>query len=735
MARILYAFVNNIIEAEKEYEFYLYFDSFTKREESKILRCHLYDSQFFLEYYLPEIPLSSMQKVNSINSLLVSKTTALTIGKNIRSFKIKFPAQLAGGTFKLDFYLQGRGENTLNSPDKVQDLHSVSDFIAKISNPSLSKPTGMYVYNNQISVDVTIESSSGPSFEKLYWGKNEEIEYGKKSPSRSKTTVYSNEMLYAHLHTEGLYGKPITIFIGNNQLNTNIKDNTLVVSYNSKIFFNSRLNQIFFRIRDVSLPYGTLVCKHSFKITPDLKFDSSKALKIKPATTSATNVTNDPKTDDWKKMSKSTCRVDFRPSKNYDGSFGFSWFRVEDTEQKLFNDNSFLKYLGFHYESPKLVQQDPNSTEGKFQKNDKMINNHINDYQRILIPSMLDGVDMDSPESVKSGKYLVPQMTIQKGEKAELEMYIKNKTMPQKFSFEFSNPLADKFLTIDKKELDSIKKGDTIKIECKKEFSKAINLNVYAYPQKDDEKNRDLCGSIRILPNDVMHQRNVDVLIINVCLPSDLDNTKSKKIMGSKIAKIKINELKKFYGQSYFKLHVKKKTIKLHNPNDPLVDSYYQDKKILPLDIFKNLRIADSSIYSNDLDYYKGGILAQLMDNLTNYISDVNRYCYKIIQIPWTITEKTKDKNGRIYYDSISGFSFDEIRLTFCFEGCNDSTPTHELGHAFGLPHTFTGCTSKAKYVYQYAKTDNFMDYSHQKGVDRHSFYYWQWKAMNVLME
>ena len=106
MANIIYAFVNNTIVADQEYDFYLCFDSIDNNDESQLLRCHLYDSQFFLEYYLPEIPLSSMQKVNCMNSLLVNKSTAQNLSGNIRTFKIKFPAQLAGGTFRLDFYLQ-----------------------------------------------------------------------------------------------------------------------------------------------------------------------------------------------------------------------------------------------------------------------------------------------------------------------------------------------------------------------------------------------------------------------------------------------------------------------------------------------------------------------------------------------------------------------------------------------------------------------------------------------------
>ena len=83
----------------------------------------------------------------------------------------------------------------------------------------------------------------------------------------------------------------------------------------------------------------------------------------------------------------------------------------------------------------------------------------------------------------------------------------------------------------------------------------------------------------------------------------------------------------------------------------------------------------------------------------------------------------------------LNGYSYTSKRFTFCFSNCNLATPAHELGHALGLPHTFTGCTAKAKYVYQYASTDNIMDYSHKYDVERQSFFYWQWKTMNTNIE
>ncbi len=740
MANIIYAFVNNTIVADQEYEFYLCFDSIDNDDESQLLRCHLYDSQFFLEYYLPEIPLSSMQKLNCMNSLLVNKSTAQNLSGNIRTFKIKFPAQLAGGTFRLDFNMQAGGKDSMESAYKIFDIQSVNDFIAKVSNPNSQSLTGMTVYNNQISVDITIENSSGPSFTDLYWGKNEDISYGKKSPTRSNTTVYSDEPLYAHIHTEGMYGKYILIDFGNltNRLAT-IKDNTLVVNFNAKYFYNTTKNAFWVKPHNLSssMYYGA-------DITPSLTYNQGNALNIDSPVTSAEIVQTGAKTEDGK-LSKSTlCRVDFRPADNYDGSFGFSWYRVADTNTQntgQINDWSFLENIGLHYQKydqgvSEIVQQDINSTQGEFHKNDNMIKNHINDYQKILMPLMLkEGVNMESPEAISSGKYLVPKITIRKGKTAQLKMLVQCKEAPEKYCLEFSNPNAEKdgYLSLSEKDFTSLSTGKTIEIECKKEFSKSIDLNMYAYPK--DSKVGLLCGSIQILPNDIMHQRNVDLLVLNVCFRTTGDAIKGKELTG-----IDIKQIQKFYDQAYLNLHVVEKEIYLNDSADPYVQDYYIQHYKWPMAEFNDLLISDvTDPCYNSIDYRKSKDLTNLFDRLISVIPLNNLNCYKIIIVPWQ-TINIAMVNNIIKHYQINGYSAaGDKRIIFCFKGCNDSTPTHELGHALGLPHTFTGCTSKAKYVYKYHSTDNFMDYSHQRQgfnpTNRLSFFHWQWNTMNALME
>jgi len=722
MAKILYAYVNDTLIAEKEYEFYLCFDSLLENYDRYMILCHLYDPQFFLEYYLPEICLSPLAMEENVKpSFLLDSNSISTMRRKIRTFKMKFPSHLAGGTFRLDFVLQKM--NSLEAPKINPDygVKTMQEFLMNIYSPQIPIPMKIPVDNNRFSVDVTIESPSGPSITYLYWGDSEEIKYGEEPTKRmrSDTTVYANERLHAHIQTEGLYGRDIQIAIRNSpqRYSYRVQDNTMVISGLSGNFYDSSKRIFSITPYIKNMPYNK-------QITPSLSYNSQDSLNIKAPKVSAANVMTDAEKDDWEKYSNCECRVDFRPTKKYDGSFGFSWFRTEDTNtknSKTLNDCSFLNHIGYQYdtygENSKIITQDINKYNGIFKVDTDMIDRHIKEYHRIEMPLMLqNGVEMESRDAVKSGKYLVPQMTIRKGITAELKLYLQKINTPSKFSFQFSNPVAEKegYLTINKKELNSISPDETIKIECKKEFSKAVNLDVYAYPEDNDEGKKELCGSVRILPNDIMHQRNIDLLFVNV----SYRNKKGQSIIDN------MNDyIPKYFNQAYLNFHITTINIVLDDRNDPYVIKYFQSENSWPSEVIERIFIPNSDI----IRYEKTDDLDKVLIKLTQNISSVNCNSFKLAAIPF----ETMKRNGSY----IGGYSVPGTDLVVCYEGGTVATPTHELGHALGLPHTFTGCTSWAKYVYESKKTDNFMDYCHHINVERLSFFNWQWKVMNALME
>ncbi|MEE3483636.1 MAG: hypothetical protein VZQ98_04825 [Bacteroidales bacterium] len=751
MANIRYVFYNKKVVADSEYDIYLYFDSISEADKKKLLRCHLYDEKFFLEYYLTPIPLSSMKEVDlSLSYLFTSWWNNLPgWSSNMRVLKLKFPQHLAGGTFKLDFHLQTSESQDLEKPKRIPNINEIKMSIPVKKGVGDSDCTAMSVNNNAFSLNLTIDSQKGPSIKAVYWGKNEDIEYGKLSSRRSDTTVHPGESLYAHIHTEGLYGKEIYVLNGKSDYHPfQILDNTAVCSANVSFFLNSKNDVVFKADIHKYLPGYT-------EITPKLTYDSTK-IKLESPVTSAVNVIDGENPDHPDLKSETFCRIDFRPPYSYDGSYGFSWYRVGDTQtaqDSYINDYSFLENIGFHYDHDGSIIQNINAYQDKytieieeqinntkrkkkiekicyrFEPQKQMIENHMFDYQKILMPKMGDGKDSNCGLTTKT--YLIPQMTIRKGKTVKLALYVSLKRPPKEYKFEFSNPKAEEegYLSTNLKTIshtDII--GKEIQISCKKEFSKSVNLNVYAYWEKGNENTRTLCGSVRILPNDIMHQRNVDLLMVNVHY-----NEKGNKIIdGVSETGITYETLQKFYDQLYVNIHVIKHTIKLYDQADSCVYKYYQEKKRWPQDDFNLLTKKDkknNTIFNYDKKTNTAGKLKGLFLDLIKYIPLKNKNCFEIILIP-------------LRSDAINGYSSGD-RFTVCFARCEKTTPAHELGHAFGLPHTFTGCVSRAKYVYQFHTTDNIMDYCHitdnDNGfpfpVDRKSFFYWQWKTMNALME
>ncbi|SUV52725.1 Uncharacterised protein [Bergeyella zoohelcum] len=89
-------------------------------------------------------------------------------------------------------------------------------------------------------------------------------------------------------------------------------------------------------------------------------------------------------------------------------------------------------------------------------------------------------------------------------------------------------------------------------------------------------------------------------------------------------------------------------------------------------------------------------------------------------------------------YDNTSGYSHYGADFFVTFKGRDEQTATHELLHALFLAHTFANkeASEHALFTYEYAKTDNLMDYSHHGGNrnKRCSLFYWQWKKINSTL-
>jgi hypothetical protein len=94
-----------------------------------------------------------------------------------------------------------------------------------------------------------------------------------------------------------------------------------------------------------------------------------------------------------------------------------------------------------------------------------------------------------------------------------LTLKIEIKEKPQKLTFEFKDKDAEKYLSLNLKEIGVIKvgkydKSNYLKITCKEQFSKEQML----YVKADGE----ICGAFNIHPNSSAHVKKISALFISV---------------------------------------------------------------------------------------------------------------------------------------------------------------------------------------------------------------------------
>ena len=98
-------------------------------------------------------------------------------------------------------------------------------------------------------------------------------------------------------------------------------------------------------------------------------------------------------------------------------------------------------------------------------------------------------------------------------------------------------------------------------------------------------------------------------------------------------------------------------------------------------------------------------------------------------------------------FEGLAGYSQPGENTTVLFKRYDlIATTAHEVLHSMGLDHNFenkniipTGMTKtnapNGKYTFQFATTDNILDYSNQNWIDRKSLMEWQWEIIRATSQ
>ena len=741
---------NNIrmIRAEEQIPVRFTFTRPLKKKEKVNVQCYMEEEGYALSKITGIYPISMHEEDESRQVMAEAIDSCESA-----PIYMTFPEELAGAFLRITFSLQMAPES---EKKKIK------------MDPSL------------LSIETAIEIKSceadAPKVVSVYWSDVKTAEYGEPSVPRT-SSVNKNETVYLHIHTRGLYGKEVECIFNTGRTRVVALRNN--VACEAFTFHDDSHNDIVVNCRQIdgkkieetaSIPYIPVS-------PPWLPPPAFSQVYAQPGSAKKACYAGD-----------AECRIDFRPMEDYDSSFGFSWYRTGDTEHyniglyvtysrtnqsffcNKFNDHPFSEreypedgIMGKHYETvrqggrsvDRVVQKGNNSGTGSgvcyaraggrdnFIPDQVMADDHKRDYVRIT----LDGY------SGLLNEYLVPVMTIKEGETVNLRLLVYVRQSPKIILFAFDNPLVETYghlsfrvkeqSIIDPEVCQPVHQPHVhyyFEITCHKVFDRAVHLKAYAIPRIAEAPDKimaykengrilpeviegyplvlpELCGMLRILPNDEAHWRKIKVVYFSV--KTNTDGILRKGIKDTAVFEEKQGELNKYLSQAYVKA-------------EGVFEEIDLTRKKADWEAYRNacFRRATEDKYVVNYEKCFRSLLPLLRSKIPSRYNDSSGYI-RIFFLPEECVQANSVNSPSIAGFSVKKANGDNLKLTFCFGGHEETTPVHELLHALGLPHTFDGISPHAKYTYEDGKTDNLMDYIHRVGVERKSLFEWQWETIN----
>ena len=391
--------------------------------------------------------------------------------------------------------------------------------------------------------------------------------------------------------------------------------------------------------------------------------------------------------------------VQFRTSESYSGEFGFDWVRFADSNRAGdIEENRYDKIIGTCEEEGENFKQDT----GRYKQ-------FLFEYkQQYIIPwKKKEAEDATLNTGINNGKktidylYVVPVMTLLKGQCADLTLNIDVHKKAQRLEYEYDKDL----FTLNQSSAPILDIGhypsaDDLSITCNKELSEDKEICLYAY---DEQDNKSLAGKLIVKANDDRHRYTLDVVMVRV--KTDLyAEGKSLGNIPPKDPSRKII-LDKYFSQCYIDANIEECELDLTTPDRKeaflaYTEGGYLKGKELPAEVFEYLTKTFNE------------------DNITSKYKEYHKIFF--------LNEKNEDES--LYGQARKICSKEVVVLA---PGLHDTTCAHELFHALGLYHSFS---SSNLHTFEKNKTDNIMDYSDisDKPIPVVATWQFQW---NILQE
>ena len=370
--------------------------------------------------------------------------------------------------------------------------------------------------------------------------------------------------------------------------------------------------------------------------------------------------------------------VQFRTSKSYNGEFGFDWVRFADSNRAGdIEENRYDKIIGTY-------------KKDDFKQETNKYNQFLSEYkQQYIIPWKKKEAEAAKAAALTTGTnegkksidylYVVPVMTLKNGNSADLELNIDVHEKAVALKYEYDEELFSLSKSTAKTHNKGFhKKGDKLKITCKKEFSEDKEICLYAYDEKD---NKSLAGKLIVKANDEHHRYALNIAMVRV--RTNLKRNGNSKGVEPPEKSFRRRILEKYLAQAYIDTNIVecKLDLTIQERKEAFLaytEGGYLKGKELPAEVFEYLTETFNK------------------DNITSKYKEYHKIFF--------LNEKNEDES--LYGQARKICSKEVVVLA---PGLHDTTCAHELFHALGLYHSFSDLN---QHTFEKYKTDNIMDYS-----------------------
>ena len=147
----------------------------------------------------------------------------------------------------------------------------------------------------------------------------------------------------------------------------------------------------------------------------DLELVSQKKVIMQGLGNNSDTQETEEQSTEEEKVINAPCVVHFRPHNDWQGEFGFDWFRTGDTGMR--GDNDFRKTIGYYYKNK--------GTKEKYKSGEIPKSQDFEIDSELLVNAQKEFVQYKINEKIANDEvYFVPKMTLPKGKKAILKLLI-----------------------------------------------------------------------------------------------------------------------------------------------------------------------------------------------------------------------------------------------------------------------------------------------------------------------